>query len=54
MRMSIPSISELVAWLTGTGAMRNARGEVVNASAKVADLESQLQQVVDPTPRRAA
>jgi hypothetical protein len=54
MRTSIPSLSELVAWLTGTGAVRNAHGEVADATTRVTDLESQLRRVVDPNPRRAA
>jgi len=54
MRMSLPRFSEILSWLTGAGALRNARGEVVNAATKVVDLDSQLRRVIDPNPRRAA
>jgi hypothetical protein len=53
-RISLRSLSDAVRWLTGSGAVRNARGEVVDAAATVVDLEAQLRRVVDPTPRRAA
>jgi len=56
MRFSLSRLSDVVNWLTGVGAMRNARGEMVDAAATVVDLDSQLQRVLDPnpTPRRAA
>jgi hypothetical protein len=54
MRFSLRRLSDGVKWLTGAGALRNARGEVVDAAASVVDLETQLRRVVDPTPRRAA
>ena len=54
MRISLRSLSETVRWLTGAGALRNARGEVVGAATTVVDLDAQLRRVVDPTPRRAA
>jgi hypothetical protein len=54
MRLAIPNLSELVSWLTGTGAVHNARSEVTDATVRVTELESQLRDVVDPNPRRAA
>jgi len=54
MRLRLPSLSDIVRWLTGAGALRNARGEVVDAATTVVDLESQLRRVIDPHPRRAA
>ena len=54
MRISLRSLSDMARWLTGAGALRNARGEVIGAATTVVDLESQLRRVVDPTPRRAA
>jgi len=53
-RISVPRLSDMVNWLTGAGALRNARGEVVDAAATVVDLETQLKRVVDPTPPRRA
>jgi hypothetical protein len=54
MPISLPRLSDALKWLTGAGALRNARGEVVDAATSVVDLETQLRRVVDPTPRRAA
>jgi len=54
MRISLRSLSDMMRWLTGAGALRNARGEVVDAATSVVDIETQLRRVVDPTPRRAA
>ncbi|HYA68652.1 MAG TPA: hypothetical protein VED63_07965 [Acidimicrobiales bacterium] len=54
MRISFPSLAELVSKLTGTGAVRNAHDEVTDTASKVTDLDSQLLRVIDPTPRRAA
>jgi len=47
-------LSEAVRWLTGTGAVANARFEVDRASTSVAELDAQLDRVPGPTSRRAA
>ena len=54
MRISPRRLSDMVRWLTGAGALRNARSEVVDAATTVVDVEAQLRRVVDPTPRQAA
>ncbi|HXX88845.1 MAG TPA: hypothetical protein VEI83_01320 [Acidimicrobiales bacterium] len=54
MRISLHTLSDMVRRLSGAGALRNARGEVVGAAESVFDLESQLRRVADPTPPRRA
>ena len=54
MRIPLVGLSETVRRLSGAGALRNARGEVLDAAATVVELEAQLRRVTDCTPPRAA
>jgi len=53
-RRLVIRLSEAMRWLTGTGAVVNARFEVDRAAKSVTDLDTQLRLVSSPSPRRAA
>jgi len=53
-RRLLVGLSEALRWLTGTGAVANARCEVDQATMSVVDLDAQLDRVHGPSPQRAA
>jgi len=54
MRAALRNLVHAVRELTGSGASTNAHREVERAVRAVTDLEHQLRNLPDPTPRRAA
>jgi hypothetical protein len=54
MRTVMRNLVDKARRLSGTGAVRNARLEVEESSRKVVELDRQLRNVCEPSPRRAA
>lgn len=50
----LQSLTLVIDRLAGPGATINARHEVDRASAAINDLDTQLEHVIKPSPRRAA